>query len=81
VSFDLADGVILVVDIVEGMTSHLEQIIQKAVESQLPLVLFLNKMDRLVLELRLPPNDAYLKIKYVIEQVNKVVCKYDHLQL
>ena len=30
-------------------------------------------MDRLILELKLPPNDAYFKLKHVIEEVNTVI--------
>lgn len=50
-----------------------EKIIKHAVLEGLPLVLILNKMDRLILELRLPPVDAYFKLKHVIEQVNTVI--------
>jgi 116 kDa U5 small nuclear ribonucleoprotein component len=32
-----------------------------------------NKMDRLILELKLPPTDAYFKLKHVIEEVNTVI--------
>ena len=34
------------------------------------LVLFVNKIDRLILELKLPPEDAYLKIKHCIDTIN-----------
>lgn len=39
----------------------------------MPLTLVVNKMDRLILELKLPPSDAYFKIKHVIEEVNTVI--------
>lgn len=32
-----------------------------------------NKVDRLILELRLPPGDAYIKLKQTIEEVNTVI--------
>ncbi|KAH7027468.1 P-loop containing nucleoside triphosphate hydrolase protein [Microdochium trichocladiopsis] len=69
----LVDGVALVVDVVEGVGVNTEKIIKHAVLEGLPLVLILNKMDRLILELRLPPVDAYFKLKHVIEQVNTVI--------
>ena len=37
------------------------------------MVIFINKIDRLVLELKLPPADAYLKIKHTIEEVNTII--------
>ncbi|KAB5591958.1 U5 small nuclear ribonucleoprotein component [Ceratobasidium theobromae] len=66
----LADGVVLVVDIVEGVMVGTEAVIRHALAENLPIVLVLNKIDRLILELRLPPADAYFKIKHTIEEVN-----------
>ncbi|KAH7123647.1 P-loop containing nucleoside triphosphate hydrolase protein [Dendryphion nanum] len=72
-SLRLADGVVLVVDVLEGVQVNTEQIIKHAVLEDLPLTLVINKMDRLMLELKLPPKDAYFKIKHVVEQVNTVI--------
>ncbi|EAU38657.1 hypothetical protein ATEG_00011 [Aspergillus terreus NIH2624] len=72
-SVRLADGVVLVVDIVEGVQANTEQIIKHAVLEDMPLTLVVNKMDRLILELKIPPNDAYFKLKHVIEEVNTVI--------
>lgn len=72
-SFRLVDGVCLVVDVVEGVQVNTEQIIKHAVLEDIPLTLIVNKMDRLILELKLPPNDAYYKLKHVIEEVNTVI--------
>lgn len=41
------------------------------------MVLVLNKLDRLILELRLPPTDAYFKIRHTIEEVNNVIASVD----
>lgn len=69
----LVDGVCLVVDVVEGVQVNTEQIIKHAVLEHLPLTLIINKMDRLILELKLPPKDAYFKLKHVVEEVNTVL--------
>ncbi|KAL1990330.1 hypothetical protein VTN49DRAFT_6169 [Thermomyces lanuginosus] len=69
----LVDGVVLVVDVVEGVQVNTENIIRYAVLEDLPMTLVINKMDRLILELKIPPNDAYFKLKHVIEQVNTVI--------
>jgi U5 small nuclear ribonucleoprotein component len=61
------------VDVVEGVQVNTEQIIKHAVLQDIPLTLVVNKMDRLILELKLPPNDAYYKLKHVIEEVNTVI--------
>ncbi|KAI1414924.1 P-loop containing nucleoside triphosphate hydrolase protein [Hypoxylon sp. FL1857] len=69
----LVDGVALVVDVVEGVQVNTEQIIKHAVLEDIPMTLIINKMDRLILELRLPPSDAYFKLKHVVEEVNTVI--------
>ncbi|KAF2723321.1 P-loop containing nucleoside triphosphate hydrolase protein [Polychaeton citri CBS 116435] len=69
----LVDGVVLVVDVVEGVQTTTELVIKHAVLSNTPLTLLVNKMDRLILELKLPPNDAYFKLKHVVEEVNTVI--------
>jgi U5 small nuclear ribonucleoprotein component len=72
-SLRLVDGLCLVVDVVEGVQVNTEQIIKHAVLQDLPLTLVINKLDRLILELRLPPSDAYLKLRHLVEQVNSLV--------
>lgn len=72
-SLRLSDGVVIVVDVVEGVQSMTEMAIKHAILDDLPIVLVVNKMDRLILELKLPPQDAYYKLKYVIEEVNTVI--------
>ncbi|KAM4067274.1 elongation factor tu GTP binding domain-containing protein [Hirsutella rhossiliensis] len=69
----LVDGLCLVVDVVEGVQVNTEQIIKHAVLEDIPITLIINKMDRLVLELKLPPKDAYFKLKHVVEEVNTVI--------
>jgi U5 small nuclear ribonucleoprotein component len=44
-----------------------------ALQERQPLILVINKMDRLILELRLPPSEAFFKIKHTIEEVNTVI--------
>ncbi|RYO82462.1 hypothetical protein DL763_008226 [Monosporascus cannonballus] len=69
----LVDGVALIVDVVEGVQVNTEQIIKHAVLEDIPMTLIVNKVDRLILELRLPPSDAYFKLKHVIEEVNTII--------
>ncbi|KAF2146945.1 uncharacterized protein K452DRAFT_242181 [Aplosporella prunicola CBS 121167] len=72
-SVRLADGVVLVVDVVEGVQINTEQVIKHCVLEGKALTLVINKMDRLILELKLPPADAYFKLKHVVEEVNTVI--------
>eukprot|EP01138_Halocafeteria_seosinensis_P015966 gb/GECG01016294.1/.p1 GENE.gb/GECG01016294.1/~~gb/GECG01016294.1/.p1 ORF type:complete len:994 (+),score=128.14 gb/GECG01016294.1/:1-2982(+) len=69
----VADGVVLVVDVLEGPMVQTERVIKHAVQQGLPITLVLNKIDRLILELKLPPSDAYYKILYTIEAINGLI--------
>ncbi|PWN36281.1 putative ribosomal elongation factor EF-2 [Meira miltonrushii] len=73
----MADGVVLVVDVVEGVMVNTEAIVKHAIREGLPIVMVLNKIDRLILELRLPPNDAYYKIRQTIDEVNNLIAQHD----
>lgn len=73
----LADGVVLVVDVVEGVMCGTEATIKHAIRQGLAIVVVLNKIDRLILELRLPPTEAYFKIRHAIDEVNHVIASHD----
>ena len=69
----LSDGAIIVVDCIEGMTFYVERLITQAIKENVRFVVLLNKLDRLVLELKLPPSDAYYKIKHTLDEINGVI--------
>jgi len=50
-----------------------ENIIRHALQEGIKITLIVNKIDRLILELRLKPADAYLKIKHTIEEINTFI--------
>uniref|UniRef100_A0A7S1U9A6 Tr-type G domain-containing protein n=1 Tax=Phaeomonas parva TaxID=124430 RepID=A0A7S1U9A6_9STRA len=70
-----ADGVVLLVDALEGVMVQTEKMIKQAVLEDLPIVVVINKMDRLILELKLPPRDAYYKISHTLDEINDVIRK------
>lgn len=72
----LSDGVLLCVDAVEGVMLVTEKVLKQAAAEGLPVCLLLTKVDRLITELKLPPNDAYHKLRHTIEEVNAVIIKY-----
>lgn len=69
----VADGALLLVDVVEGVCAQTRAVIRQLIANQLAAVLVLNKVDRLVTELRLTPQDAALHLARLVEQVNAVV--------
>ena len=46
-----------------------------AIKENLDMILVINKIDRLVVELKIPPDDGYFKIKNIIDDFNRVVCE------
>jgi 116 kDa U5 small nuclear ribonucleoprotein component len=50
-----------------------EAIIRHALQERLKMTLVVNKIDRLILELRVKPADAYYKIKHTIEEINNFI--------
>ncbi|KAI9206814.1 P-loop containing nucleoside triphosphate hydrolase protein [Polychytrium aggregatum] len=79
----IADGAILVVDAVEGVMCQTERLIRHIVSEKVALTLVINKVDRLILELKLPPTDAYFKLKHTIEEVNAILgaCSNNELRV
>lgn len=50
-----------------------EKIIKYLVQQRIAITVLINKIDRLIIELKLPPADAYLKIKHTLEEINAVI--------
>ncbi|KAG7452130.1 Calreticulin-domain-containing protein [Guyanagaster necrorhizus] len=73
----LVDGILLVVDVVEGLMVGAESIIRHAIQENIKITLVVNKVDRLILELRIKPQDAYYKIKHTIEEINTFISNID----
>ncbi|EGD82082.1 Eftud2 protein [Salpingoeca rosetta] len=72
----VADGVAVVVDAVEGVMLNTERVIKQAAMAKIPVTLIINKIDRLVLELKLPTSDAYHKLLHTLDEVNTLLVKY-----
>ncbi len=64
---------LLVVDCIEGVTFQTERQIKEALRASLDIVVVINKLDRFVIELRMPMNDAYHKIKHTLDEVNSII--------
>jgi len=72
----LVDGVVVVVDAVEEIISQSETVIRQALQEGVRPVLFINKVDRLIRELKL--NDDQIRKKYsrIINDFNTLIQRY-----
>ena len=67
------DGAVIVIDAIEGVMLATERLIKHALQAQVSIIVVINKLDRLILELKLPPQDAYFKITHTLEEVNSII--------
>ncbi|XP_017752172.1 PREDICTED: elongation factor-like GTPase 1 isoform X2 [Eufriesea mexicana] len=69
----LCDGAIIMIDVVEGVCPQTRSALSISYMEGLKPILVLNKIDRLITEMKLSPLDAYVHLTQVLEQVNAVM--------
>ncbi len=69
------DGVVLVIDAVEGVMPQTETVIRQALREYVKPVLFVNKVDRLIKELQVNEQQMQERFLKVITQVNGLIKK------
>ncbi|AIU70722.1 elongation factor EF-2 [Thermococcus eurythermalis] len=70
------DGAIIVVDAVEGVMPQTETVLRQALREYVKPVLFINKVDRLIKELKLGPNEILNRFAKIITDVNRLIKRY-----
>jgi len=80
------DGAVVLVDAVEGPMPQTETVLRQALRENVRPILFINKVDRLINEIKLNPQDMQMRLGLVIDKVNKIVKglkpdEYDKLKL
>ncbi len=67
------DGIILVVDSVEGIMPQTETVLRQALKERAKPTLFINKIDRLITELKLNQAQIMERLIKIISGVNKII--------
>ncbi|MCL5419665.1 MAG: elongation factor EF-2 [Candidatus Marsarchaeota archaeon] len=75
-SMRAVDGVVLVVDPVEGIMPQTETVLRQALQERAKPVLFVNKTDRLLNELKLTPEQAFERLLRLINDINKLIIRF-----
>ena len=75
------DGVVVVSDSVEGIMTQTETVTRQALEERVRPVLYINKIDRLVKELRLDPPAMQKWLSNIIAEFNRLVDIYAEPEL
>merc|ERR1712147_449266 len=72
----VTDGALVVVDCVSGVCVQTETVLRQAIAERIRPVLFMNKMDRALLELQLEQEDLFLTFQRIVENVNVIIATY-----
>ncbi|ADC47656.1 translation elongation factor aEF-2 [Methanobrevibacter ruminantium M1] len=69
------DGAVVVVCAVEGIMPQTETVLRQALREKVKPVLFINKVDRLINEVKLGPEELANKFIGIINEANKLITK------
>lgn len=72
----VTDGALVVVDCVSGVCVQTETVLRQAIAERVKLILFMNKMDRALLELQLEQEEIYQTFQRIVENVNTIIATY-----
>jgi len=72
----VTDGALVVIDCIEGCAVQTETVLRQALQERVKPVLFMNKVDRCILELQMDAEDMYLRFRKSMEDVNVIVSTY-----
>lgn len=72
----VVDGALIVVDAVEGVMVQTEVVTQQALAERVRPVMIINKVDRLITEMRMSPDAAYDQFKKIIRDFNILIETY-----
>ncbi|MEM0313855.1 MAG: elongation factor EF-2, partial [Candidatus Bathyarchaeia archaeon] len=75
-SLRIVDGAIVVVDAVEGPMTQTETVLMQALRERVKPLLYINKVDRLIKELKLTPEEVQKRFAKIIVKVNNIIEKY-----
>lgn len=75
-SLRLVDGSIVIVDAVEGIMAQTKTVLRQAIREQISIILFINKIDRLVTELELPIEKIRLRIQEIIGEIRTMCLNF-----
>merc|ERR1711865_94107 len=73
----ITDGAMVVVDCIEGCAVQTETVLRQSLAERVKPVLFVNKVDRCILELQMEPEDMYGRFRRSIEDVNVIIATYN----
>ncbi|CAK4066254.1 unnamed protein product [Aphanomyces euteiches] len=77
----VTDGALVVVDSIDGVCVQTETVLRQSIGERVKPVLMINKVDRALLELQLPPEECYQAFNRAVENVNVIIATYNDPKL
>eukprot|EP00931_Biecheleriopsis_adriatica_P097240 TRINITY_DN70_c0_g1_i10.p1 TRINITY_DN70_c0_g1~~TRINITY_DN70_c0_g1_i10.p1 ORF type:complete len:840 (-),score=240.92 TRINITY_DN70_c0_g1_i10:263-2782(-) len=77
----ITDGAMVVVDCIEGCAVQTETVLRQALAERVKPCLFVNKVDRCILELQMEAEDMYSRFRSAIENVNVIIATYNDAKM
>jgi len=74
-SMRAVDGAVVLVDAVEGIMPQTETVLRQALKERVRPILFINKVDRLITEMHVTPEDMQKRFVKIIMGVNNLIAK------
>jgi elongation factor 2 len=75
-SLRVLDGALVVVDAVEGVMTQTETVLRQALEERVRPILFINKVDRLIRELKFTAQEVQQRFVEIIKTMNSLLAEY-----
>ncbi|CAD5212270.1 unnamed protein product [Bursaphelenchus xylophilus] len=72
----VTDGALVVVDCVSGVCVQTETVLRQAIAERIKPILFMNKMDRALLELQLGQEELFQTFQRIVENINVIIATY-----
>jgi len=73
----ITDGALVVIDCVEGCAVQTETVLRQALQERVKPCLFMNKVDRCILEMQMEPEDMYSRFRKSLEDINVIISTYN----
>ena len=73
----VTDGALVVVDCIDGVCVQTETVLRQALTERIRPIVFINKVDRAIMELQMDPEEAYQGFVKTLQNVNVVIATYN----
>ncbi|CAK9298934.1 unnamed protein product [Gordionus sp. m RMFG-2023] len=70
VAVRLCDSAIILVDVIEGICPQTQTVLRQAWNEGIKILLVFNKMDRLIMEIKITPIEAYEHLRKILGEIN-----------